>query len=32
MTVKPKGLTGNGPKKVVFKGENIHKGPKWKIS
>jgi hypothetical protein len=32
MTVKPKGLTGNGPKKVVFKGENIHKGPKGKIS
>jgi hypothetical protein len=32
MTVKPKGLTGNGPKKVAFKGENIHKGPKGKIS
>lgn len=31
MTVKPKGVgMGSGPKKVGFKGENIHKGPKGK--
>jgi hypothetical protein len=33
MTVKPKGVgMGSGPKKVVFKGENVHKGPKGKSS
>jgi len=33
MTVKPKGVgMGSGPKKVAFKGENIHKGPKGKSS
>lgn len=32
MTVKPKGMTGNGPKKVSFSGENVHKGPKGKSS
>lgn len=33
MTVKPKGVgMGSGPKKVSFKGENIHPGPKGKSS
>jgi hypothetical protein len=32
MTITPKGKTGNGPKKVSFSGENIHKGPKGKSS
>jgi hypothetical protein len=33
MTVKPKGVgMGSGPKKVSFKGENVHPGPKGKSS